>query len=195
MLDLLGQANEDLKHRNEWRQGGRFLVSYEYEDAEQGPTARLGGGTKAPQFPLPVLVATYMLMGRATGARIEELFEALHPGVLSQEVREKVREVVESEKAKDGKDGLKALARQLAGLVRGEAVDKGGRRSAGAPRPAIPAADFYLGCSITERREAEVPDEQIYEGLRRLTRPTGSKELTRKEFRRLADLGLRWPWS
>jgi hypothetical protein len=84
-------------------------------------------------------------------------------------------------------DGLKALAEQVSKAVRG------GTLRAGSPAAELSPHEINLACRITERREARVPDELIYEETRQLARL--DEELTWKEFRRLADLGLRFPWA
>ena len=100
------------------------LYDLDLEDAgfldTNAKTWLFGGGTWAPQAPLPALIATYVLME----GEIEPLLEALYPGTPTQEVVEKVRKRIEGKKGTDGQDGLKVLARQLARLVRGGNVSK-----------------------------------------------------------------------
>ena len=84
-------------------------------------------------------------------------------------------------------DGLHALAEQLAKAIRG------GSLRAGHPAAELSPHEVNLASRITERREAHVSDEQIYEELRRLARL--EVELTWDEFHRLANLGLRFPWT
>lgn len=214
-LALLGRATEDLKYRKEKLQGKRFVQSSVYEDsvhffreaftdeqwrdlsehygfdlkADRFSTAdvrtwSLGGGTPAPQAPLPALIGAYLL----AGGELAPLLEALYPGEPSAAVVEKIRKRVEGRKGTDKQDGLQALAQQLATLVRGGDLGKG-------RDPAeLSNHEINLECRITERREANVPDEKIYEELiggLRLTKESFSWD----EFRRLAALQQKWPWA
>ena len=212
-LEALMRGNEELQHRKEKLQGGRFFQSsvhtdpilfsrkdfsderWEYfrelydldADAKSfmhfgGVTFRLGGGTPAPQAPLPSLIATYILMEGQVGP----LLDALYPGTPTEEVLEKIRKRIDGKKGTNGLDGLKVLVQQLATLIRGGDLGKG-RDPADIPRD-----DFNLACCMTERRDAQTPEEKIYKELRHLPR---SEELTWDEFERLRDLELRWPWA
>lgn len=147
-------------------------------------TWSLGGGTPAPQAPLPALIGAYLL----AGGELAPLLEALYPGEPSAAVVEKIRKRVEGRKGTDKQDGLQALAQQLATLVRGGDLGKG-------RDPAeLSNHEINLECRITERREANVPDEKIYEELiggLRLTKESFSWD----EFRRLAALQQKWPWA
>ncbi len=212
-LEVLIRGTEELKHRKEKLQGKRFVQSSMYTapvcyfreamSDEQWQslsehygfqpdvdrflssdvfTWSLGEGTLTPQAPLPALIAVYVLME----GELESLLEALYPGTPTADVLEKIRKKVEGKKSSDKQDGLKALARQLATLVRGGDLDRG-RDPAELPRHEI-----NLACRITEDREAGMPDEEIYEKLRHNLRLV--EELTWDEFCRLRDLNLRWPF-
>ncbi len=215
-LDLLGRANEDLKYRKEKRQAGRFILSrvdtspqpirredYPEElwegianthnlDAsadtlyiENGRTFSIGDATHVPQSPLPALIAVYVLMG----GEIEPLFELLAGGTPTKEVREQIRRVIEGTRGSGGReDGLKVLVGRLATLMRGGDVS-------GRNRKPVSALEFQLICRIREGREAGIPDEKIYEGLRHFRLSEDSKELTWDEFRELARSESRWPWG
>lgn len=224
-LDLLKQANEDLKYREEKYQAGpykngkyrtgRFLASSVHRSTitlrredwseeewrgateqygvdaggntiavDDGLTFAFGDATHAPQAPLPALIAACIL----AGGEMAPLLDALYPGTPTQEVREEIRMLVEGKKGTDNKDGLKTSAEKLATWLRGGRVERGTN-----PDP-IPPLDRSLACRIRERREAGVPDKQIYEDLR-LRKEHGGEGFTWKEFRRLADLGLVQPWE
>lgn len=114
------------------------------------------------------------------------LVEALHDDPASAEWS-KINKRIEGRKGDDGLDGLVALAEQLAVLVRGGALGRG------SPPAELSRNEFNFACRITERREAQVPDEKIYEDLMHGLR-LSDKELSWDEFRRLADLELSWPW-
>ncbi len=216
-LDLLAQANEDLKYRKEKRQAGRFILSRvdtsphllrredwseeEWEglanthnlDAsadtlsiENGLTFSIGGATHVPQAPLPVLIVIYVLME----GEIEPLFKLLAGGTPTEAVREKIRSVIEGNRDSGGReDGLKVLVGKLATLMRGGDVKSGRNRD-----PIFPL-EFQLQCRITERRDAGIPDEKIYEELRHFRLSEDSEGLTRGEFGELARSESRWPWG
>jgi hypothetical protein len=213
-LEVLALAVEDLKHRKEKLQGGRFVqsavhwdpiyVSRDLVSEEQwqrirehfrldpeakehthfgGTSFLLGAGTPVPQAPLPALIGAYLL----TGGDVELLVEALHPDPASADWVG-IEKRIEGRKGGPEKlDGLKALAEQLAKAIRG------GTLRAGSPAAELSPHEINLASRITERRDAHVPDEQIYEELRQL--PRLEVELTWKEFHRLANLGLRFPWT
>jgi hypothetical protein len=221
-LEVLAQDNEDLRHRKEKLQGGLFHQSDVYTDSvnfrrEELPeeqweflvetynldpnaegfcdTAKswwLGGGTPAPQAPLPALIAAYVL----TGGGLGPLLRALHPGEPSAEVIEQIRKCIEGKKNQNGapRDGLNAVAQQLARLVRGGPVRQG-RYSA--DLSGLEARIAYL---ITDDRKAGISDPEVFEKLRRdppfaLERLTLENELTWAEFCRLRDLNLESPFQ
>src|SRR5215211_7516554 len=178
-LETLSRANEELKHRKESRQGRHYpyrTVSRKTpSDNEWDSIAELlgldsvakdnlyfGGGTinrgtssPAPQSPLPELIGTYLLAGGV----VEPLIEALHDDPDSAN-RSEIRKRIEGRKSGPEKlDGLKALASQLAILIRG------GTLSRGNPPPGESSHKLNLSHRIAIRREAGVPDKQIYEDL------------------------------
>jgi hypothetical protein len=211
-LEMLLRATEELKHRKEKLQSGRFIQSSVHTDPnlfsrkdlsdEQwqhfnelydldpearsfmhfgGATFSLGGGSPAPQAPLPALIAAYLL----AGGEVEPLVAALHPNPASAEWP-KIEKRIEGRKGTDNLDGLKALAEQLARAIRG------GTLGPGSPGAELSPDEINLASRITERHEAQVPDEKIYEELPHLRR---AEELSWDEYHRLADLGLRFPWT
>ena len=213
-LEELLRATEELKHRKEKLQGGLFFQSSMYrepillrredwsdeewqelserynldtEDDRLMVTDRftwgLGDGTPVPQDPLPALIGTYLL----AGGEPKLLVEALHHDPASAEWT-KIQKRTEGRKGDDNLDGLKALAGQLAMLIRGKPY------GSGAPPPELSRHEFNLACRITDAREAQIPDEKIYEDLLRNI-GLSEEELSWATFRRLASLGLRWPWS
>jgi len=206
VLEALMRANEELEHRKESRQGRHYpyrTVSRKTpSDDEWDSFAELlgldsvakenlyfGGGTinrgtssPAPRSPLPELIGTYLLAGGA----VEPLVEALHEDPDSANWSE-IRKRIEGRKSGPEKvDGIKAVASQLAILVRG------GTLSRGNPPPGRPGHELNLSHRIAIRREAGVPDKQIYEDLL-VALGLSEQELSWDEFRRLADLGLKLP--
>jgi len=159
-----------------------FVFVGGFEGAEFG----LGGATCAPQPPLPALIGAYLL----AGGEVKPLVKALHPDPASVDWS-KIRDLIEGRKNAKDQDGLKKRAAQLAILVRGPA------RGPGAPKAASPADEVNLACRITEMRDAQMSLEEIYEEILRI-RPgpwRREEEISWKEFKRLADLGLRWPFA
>jgi hypothetical protein len=118
---------------------------------------------------------------------VEPLVEALHPDPASADWTG-IEKRIEGRKGGPEKlDGLKALAEQLAKAIRV------GTLRAGSPGAELSPDEINLASRITKDQEAGLPDEQIYEKVRRLNR--SGDELTWEEYYRLADLGLRFPWS
>lgn len=169
----------------EW-QTIRELLDLDSEAKEHmyfgGATFNLEGGTSTPQAPLPALIGAYLL----AGGEVESLAEALHPDPASAEWP-KINKRIEGRKGKDNLDGLKALTKQLATALRG------GTLRSGSPVAELSAHEINLASRITERREAQVSDEKIYEDLLHGLR-LSEKELSWGEFQRLADLEQRFPW-
>jgi hypothetical protein len=213
-LEELLRATEELKNRKEKLQGGLFFQSSMYREpimlrredwsddewrelserynldteddrflVTDGVTWGLGDGTSAPQDPLPALISSYLL----AGGEPQLLVEALHPDPASAEWT-KLKKRIEGRKGDDNLDGLKALAGQLAMLIRGKPY------GSGAPPPGLSRHEFNLACCITDARKSQIPDEKIYEDLLR-TFGLSKEQLSWATFRRLANLGLRWPWS
>ena len=212
-LEMLMRATEELGHRQEKRQAGRFFQNsvraapvfprdvmsdeqWEYAretlglDPEAkdymyfgGATWSLGGGSAAPGAPLPALIGTYLL----AGGDLEPLVEALHDDPASADWQ-KMRKYTEGRKRSDGLDGLQVLAQQLATLARGSEAGKG-------RTPAeLSSAEYNLASRISELREQGWADEDIYRKLKTLNN-SFAKELSWKDFRRLADLQTEFPWT
>jgi hypothetical protein len=214
-LNALAQDNEDLRYRKEKLQGGLFHQGAVYDPiyfprdkmSEEGwkqlcethnldpdeagyldtnaRTRILGGGTPAPQAPLPALIAAYVL----TEGDVGPLLGALYPGTPSAEIVEQIRKRIEGKKGDDRVDGLKVIAQQLATLVRGGQVRPG--RDPAASR----GLEDNLACRITDDRKAGVPDQEIFEELRDYFGWALRGELTWDEFCRLRDPNLEWPFQ
>jgi len=218
-LDALAQDNEDLRHRNEKLQGDLFhqcdvwTTSFYFRREELpeeqweflaethnlDPNAEgfldtkrswgLGDVTPVPRAPLPALIAAYVL----TGGDLEPLLRALHPGEPSVEVLEQIRKCIEGKKNQNGapRDGLKAVAQQLARMVRGGPVRQG-RYSAD-----LSHLDIRVAYLISDNRKAGMSDPEVFEKLRR-DPPfalTLREELTWDEYCRLRDLNLEGPFQ
>lgn len=216
-LDLLAQANEDLRYRKEKRQAGRFILSRvdtsphllrredwseeEWEglanthnfDASADTFSIENGRTfsigGATNVPQATLPVLITIYVLMEG-EIEPLFELLSRGTPTEAVREKIRGVIEGNRDSGGReDGLKILVGKLATLMRGGDVKQGRNRD-----PIFPL-EFQLQCRITERRKAGVPNEKIYEELRHFRLSEDSEELTWAEFCELARSPSEWPWD
>lgn len=135
-LEALAQDNEDLRYHKEKFQGGLFHQGALYDPiyyprdkmSEEGwkqlceihnldpdeagyldtsaRTRILGGGTPAPQAPLPALIAAYVL----TEGDVGPLLAALYPGTPSAEIMEQIKKRIEGKKGDDKLDGLKVVA-------------------------------------------------------------------------------------
>ena len=109
------------------------------------------------------MIAAYVLADRP----LERLVESLHPNP-SEADWDKIRSLSYARRRKGGpdKDGLIRTAEQLATAVYGGVVGQG------APPPDVSPVEQALAFRITEGREAEVPDETIYDEMRhvRLTK-------------------------
>jgi hypothetical protein len=117
----------------------------------------------------------------------------LHPGEPSAEVLEQIRMCIEGKKNQNGarRDGLKAVAHQLARMVRGGPVRQG-RYSAD-----LPNLDIVVAYHISDDRKAGMSDTEVFEKLRR-DPPfalTLREELTWDEYCRLRDLNLEGPFQ
>jgi hypothetical protein len=210
-LELLERATDDLKHRVERLQGERYVqsavhnnpgsLSREFVSEGQrqhlrevfgfepenpmhfgGATFSLGGGTSAPQAPLPALISAYLL----AGGDVEPLVEALHHDPESVD-RQKLHKRIEGRKGTDGLDGLKALAEQIAKAVRGGTV------RTGSPAAELSSHEINLASRITKLREEDWPDEDIYQKLRSLDHDL-AKNLSWEDFQRLANLKIHFPF-
>jgi hypothetical protein len=146
---------------------------------EGGGLKRAAGAARHPAEPHTTLIGVYAL----AGGDLEQLLEALHPGTPTQETREAVRRRVDGKKKPDKMDGLKALARQLATLVRGQAL-------AGAPPPGLTPVEHDAACYITMlRSEKKHTDEEILAKLSNHMMADGRK-LSMTDLQRLGNLRL-----
>lgn len=214
-LEALTQGNEDLRHRKEKLQGGRFQQSALYTDPfylkrdlmsaeewrsiceqfDMDPEADNFLDKRAKTWslgdgtptPQAPLPALIAVYVLMEGD-LEPLLDALYPGTPPPEVRDQIRTFVEGKKNIDKRDGLKTVARQLATLIRGGEVGKG--------RDPVDLSrlEVNLACRITDDRETGVPDREIFENLRHNLGPKLEEELTWDEFCRLRDLNLKWPF-
>lgn len=133
------------------------------------------GGDAVPGWPLPALIAAYLLAGEP----LEPLLEVLHPAPEDAD-RGKLRTYVEGRKKPDGRDGLEVLSQQVAALIRGSG------RSRGTPPPALTQTEQNVACSVTDYRKQGLSDEEIVKKFAH----TG---ITIRDVRRLGDFGLSWP--
>jgi hypothetical protein len=147
---------------------------------EGGGLKRAAGAARHPAELLTTLIGVYAL----AGGDMDRLLETLYPGTPTQETLEAIRKRVDGKKKPDKMDGLKALARQLATLVRGQELS-------GAPRPGLTAVEHDAACYITMLREGNYSDEEIEKKLSNHRMADGSK-LSRAEIQRLGNLRLRY---
>lgn len=205
VIESLTRATENLEHRHEVYQGRRYVGTDVYTDPvyfsreaiteehwqalckiydldlkeeflDTNAVTRIpAGASKEPTEPLTTLIGVYAL----AGGHLEPLLEALHPGEPSAKTLLNIRKCVEGKKKLDKKDGLKALAQQLAILVRGGTVQ-------GAPPDNLDSTDDHVARSITQCREDGWSEEQIYHTYERFG-------YTRKKLSELGNLRLRWP--
>jgi hypothetical protein len=216
-LEALLESTEQLKHMDE-RLHGRHFARQDVETvaalfpwehlSEEGrealrrqhgpdfdedffdpstPFIRPGGVALSPAETETILIAVYAL----AGGDMDALLDALHPDSPSvkAETRERVRLWVEGAKTNnDPRDGLKALARQLAIWVRGSEVRTG--RPSGRSR-----ADHAAACAITEYRQRGLTEEEIAHKFAHplLHKKEDGTSYTIKEITELGDLGLSWP--
>jgi hypothetical protein len=147
---------------------------------DSGGLRRAAGATRHPAEPLTTLIGAYAL----AGGDMEELLERLYPGAPTPEIREAIRKRVDGKKKLDKMDGLKVLARQLATLVRGQAL-------VGAPPPGLTAVEHDAACYITRLRDKKRSDEEILSRLANHRTADGSK-LSMTDVHRLGNLRLRY---
>ena len=147
---------------------------------EGGGLKRAAGAARHPAEPLTTLIGVYAL----ADGDMNRLLEKLYPGTPTQETLEAIRKRVEGKKKPDKIDGLKALARQLATLVRGQDLS-------GAPPPGLTPVEHDAACYITMLREEKFSDEEIENKLSNHRMADGSK-LSKAHIQRLGDLRLRY---
>jgi hypothetical protein len=141
---------------------------------------RAAGAARHPAEPLTTLIAVYAL----AGGDMEQLLERLYPGAPTQGTREAIRKRVEGKKKRDKIDGLKAIAGQLAALVRGQAL-------VGAPPPGLTPTEHDAACYITLLRDEKRPYEDILAKLSKHRMADGSTP-SMADVHRLAALKLRY---
>jgi hypothetical protein len=147
---------------------------------EGGGLKRAAGAARHPAEPLTTLIGVYAL----AGGDMDQLLEALYPGTPTQETLEAIRKRVEGKKKPDKMDGLKALAQQLATLVRGQMLR-------GAPPPGLTPVEHDAACYITMLREEKFSEEEIEKKLSNHRMADGSA-LSRADIQRLGNLRLRY---
>jgi hypothetical protein len=199
---------ELLEHHSQVYQGGRFAGAYAFEGSWVLPRSSYSEQrwqelceqygqdpdvewfsidgllssnhpTEAGPYPpreLVVPIAAYALLGRP----IEPLLEVLHAKHSRVDVEE-IYKLLHQTKSPKTQDGLLRTAQQFAAAVYGHKVGKGAL-------PESPADKEVLAWYITERREAGIADEKIHQDIL-----NSGRELSKKEFTRLANLGRKLP--
>ena len=212
-LGVLLRATEELEHRIEKLQGGRFFQS------SVKPTPVFSPRDQMPeeqwQYAREVLgldpeAKDYMYFGGATwalgrgsaapdaplpaligayllaGGDVEPLVELLHHNLASAEWKQ-IEKRIAGRKSVDGLDGLKTLARQLATLILGGELGKGRDPTE------ISNREYNLASRITELREQGWSDEDVYQEVRSLNESFAGK-LSLEDYQRLARLQTKYPW-
>jgi hypothetical protein len=147
---------------------------------EGGGLKRAAGAARHPAEPLTTLIGVYAL----AGGDMDRLLETLYPGTPTQETLEAIKKRVEGKKKSDKMDGIKALAQQLATLVRGQVLR-------GAPPPGLTPVEHDAACYITMLREEKCSEEEIEKKLSNHRMADGSA-LSRADIQRLGNLRLRY---
>ncbi len=207
-LDGLERVVGDLEDLSLSYQGGRFAATYRFQGRHFFPRRTYSaldwqklceqygqdpdgegfyvdglssehplGASPYPPRDLVALIAAYALSDRP----VEPLLEVLHPGHTQEDVEEVKALLNQTKRQRDKRDGLRRTAQQFAAAVYGHRVGRG------SPIEESPRGHL-LACHITARREAGIPDEKIHQDIR-----NKGYELDKKEFNRLANLGLRFP--
>jgi hypothetical protein len=207
-IEGLARIVEDLEHLDLVYQGKRFAGTYGFTGnwvflrrsySEQGweeECERYGqdpnvesfhvdnlssqhplGASPYPPRDLVALIAAYALSDRP----LELLLEALQPGHTEEDIEEVKILLNQTKRQGDKKDGLRRAAQQFAAAVYGRKVGRG------SPVEELPRGHL-LACYITARREVGIADEEIHRNIR-----SKGHELDKKEFNRLANLGLKFP--
>lgn len=141
---------------------------------------RAAGAARHPAEPLTTFIGVYAL----ADGDMNRLLEMLYPGTPTQETLEAIRKRVDGKKKPDNMDGLKALAQQLATLVRGQELS-------GAPPPGLTPVEHDAACYITMLREEKFSEEEIEKKLSNHRMADGSA-LSRADIQRLGNLRLRY---
>jgi hypothetical protein len=137
--------------------------------------------TEASPYPpreLVALIAAYALLG----SPIEPLLEVLYPKHSQADIEEIYKLLYQTQSPKT-ENGLLRTAQQFAAAVYGHKVERGTRGES-------PASDEALARYITQRREAGLKDEEIFQEIL-----SCGCELSKQEFNRLANFGRRIPNS
>jgi hypothetical protein len=212
-LGVLLRATEELEHRSEKLQGGRFFQSsvkptpvftprdqmpeekWQYAretlglDSEAKDYMYFGGATwtlgRGSAAPDAPLPA---LIGAylLAGGDVEPLVKLLHHDPASAEWKQ-IEKRIAGRKSADGLDGLKTLARQLATLI------LGGELGQGRDPTEVSNLESNLGSRITELRKQGYSHEDAYQKIRSLD-DRFAKELSWEDYQRLAGLQTEYPW-
>jgi hypothetical protein len=206
VIEALARAVENLEHRREYIQGGRFVVGEVYKEPVYFPRSSfsdaewrtlcgsydidsdargfwdhdsgLKNAVGAAKTPAAPLP---LLIGAYAlwSGHLGELVRALHPEPAEVDA-DRLGRLLHGTKTKDGADGLLRIAEQIAAEVRGL------RASRGAPPPPVSIREHNLACQVTFYRERGMSDEKIHNKLRNLG-------VTRGDISRLGGLNYRWP--
>jgi hypothetical protein len=207
-LDQLRGQVELLEHLSLVYQGGYFAGTYTFEDSWVWPPSRSSEErwqelskqdkdpgtegisvratssnhpTEASPFPpreLVALIAAYALLG----SPIEPLLEVLYPKHSQADIKEIYKRLLQTKSPKTKtENGLLRTAQQFAAAVYGHKVERGARGES-------PAHEEVLAWYINQRREAGIKHEEIFQEIL-----TSGRELSKKEFNRLANFRRRFP--
>jgi hypothetical protein len=189
-LEALRESVELLEHINEGLYGKYFgrtnveraSVLYHGHWIDDAVVSLPGTVARSPSEIEVTLIGVYAL----AGGRMDLLLEKLHldPSSVDTKTREEIRQCTEGSRARDKKDGLKVLARQLATWVRG------GEVGTGRP-PALPEMDHEVASITTKYRKDGLTDEQIAGKLAHLKKADGTSYSV-EDITELGDLGLSW---
>ena len=139
---------------------------------------RAAGAARQAAEPETTLIGVYAL----AGGDMERLLEILYPGTPTEETREAIRKRIEGKKKPDNIDGLKAIAGQLATLIRGQPIS-------GKPPPDLTPVEHDAACYITVLRDEGHSDEEILAKLSNHRLSDGSR-LSMADVRWLGNLRL-----
>lgn len=183
-VDELRGTIELLEHLSLVYQGGYFTGAYTFEGywadfSSGGPLPSLHPTEASPYPPreLVALIAAYALLGRRP---IEPLLEVLYPKHSQADIKV-IYKLLYQTQAEQGENGLLRAAQKFAAAVYGHKVERGNRGESSAD-------DEVLAWYITERREAGIKDEEIFQEIL-----NSRRELTKKDFNRLANFRRRLP--
>jgi hypothetical protein len=205
-IEALSYALENLEHRWEYIQGGRFVVGEVFHDPVYFPRSSFSdaewqtlcesynvdpdapgfwdhesGITNAGGATKAPAAPLPLLIGvyALWSGHLGELVRVLHPEPEKANL-DRIGRLLHGTKTKDDADGLLRIAEQLATEVRGL------RTGRGAPPPPVSAREHNLACQVTFYRERGLSDEEIYKKWSKLS-------VTRDDVSRLGGLKYRWP--